>query len=239
MKAAILADTGQDLFLYPMDPDNRPLSQWSTHKVAVTERGFPNVGFYEFDMDDIDINFDYAIFANDAVPTNWTVALRQLSFEAQRLEQAQYQARESIEESIDDVTKLLTGGKVVQVAPVAITGEIKSPVIIGDDYTTETGRAFKWLVSGVALDINKTTGFFGARRGGTQAFLIEGDIAEVTVGGQDYWELTFDLPRLLSSELKETLYVYSVELQQSDPLLIVNVAVGNLKAVRDAVPAPI
>jgi hypothetical protein len=90
MKAAILADTGQDLYLYPIDPDNRPLSQWSTHRIAVIERGFPNLGLYEFDMDDIDINVDYALFANDAIPTNFTVALRQVSFEVQRLELSQY-----------------------------------------------------------------------------------------------------------------------------------------------------
>jgi len=90
MKAAILADTGQDLYLYPIDPDNRPLSQWSTHRVPVVERGFPNQGLYEFDMGDIDIDVDYALFASDAIPTNFTVALRQVSFEVQRLERLQF-----------------------------------------------------------------------------------------------------------------------------------------------------
>jgi len=238
MKAAILADTGQDLYLYPIDPDNRPLSQWSTHRIQVIERGFPNLGLYEFDTEDVDINFDYAIFANDAVPTNWTVALRQLSFEAQRLEQAQDQARESIEESIDDVTKLLTGGKVVQDAPVTATGVITGPIVIGDDYLAASGRAFVWYFQPQDYAIENAKFWFGGEpvgMKGAPGWLVEGTVEADTLEGDPVWKCTAELTEGETSVLERRIYDWSAQLREGTSKRVTK-RIGNVRVVRGFTP---
>jgi hypothetical protein len=224
MKASILADSGQDLFLYPIDPDNKPLQQWSTHRTPLTERGFPNFGLYEFELDDIDINVDYALFADDAIPTNWSAALRQVSFEVQR-----------IEANVDSTAKLLTGGRVVQVSPVTATGQIAGPIVAGDDYLAANGRAFVFYFAPQTFDLATAEFWFGGQTQRGTGWLVQGTVEADTLEGEAVWKGTAELTQEETSALQPRIYNWSAQVRNGTSEVITQ-RIGLVRVVRGFTP---
>jgi len=92
--------------------------------------------------------------------------------------------------------------------PVASTGTITSPIIIGDDYLAANGRAFQWTIAaitGYTLGTS-TCKFGGAYKDNT--WLVNGTVSDAGGGN---WTLSFDLPKTATVSLEEGYYSWSVE----------------------------
>ena len=104
----------------------------------------------------------------------------------------------------------VVSGSVTASSPVAPTGTINGPLIIGDDYLTANSRAFIWDVAAVTgLSAATATCSFGGDRNGT-GWLVSGSVTDL---GSSIWRLTFDLPRSSTSALEPGYYSWSVEVK--------------------------
>ena len=117
-------------------------------------------------------------------------------------------------DEIRDKTALITAGGTVNVTtPVTATGQLTSPLIIGDDYLAANGRRFRWTValpSGYV--IATSTARFGMRYEddeGLNTFVATGTVTDAT-GGNVY--LDFDVAKTVTGTLRPGWYQWSVEI---------------------------
>jgi hypothetical protein len=123
-----------------------------------------------------------------------------------------------IEQDIATVTSLLKGGRVTQVSPVSATGEIISPIVIGDDYLDVSGRAFIWYFQPGTFDVANARCFFGGETTSTNSnWLVEGAVTADTLDGDPVWKLTFELTGQETGALQPRVYNWSVELRGPSP----------------------
>jgi hypothetical protein len=131
-------------------------------------------------------------------------------------------------DEIRDKTALLSnGGTVYVTSPVTATGQLTSPLIIGDDYLAANGRRFRWTValpSGYV--IATSTARFGMRYEddeGVNEFVATGTVTDAT-GGNVY--LDFDVAKTVTGELRPGWYQWSVEIVSATGVEITRVKSG-------------
>jgi hypothetical protein len=132
-------------------------------------------------------------------------------------------------DAILDKALLITSTNVTSSNPVTSTGQITSPVFIGDDYLHANGRAFSWTIaarSGVTAAT--ATCFFGGSYG-TSTWLVQGTFVD---NGISTWTLRFDLPKTITGSLVAGFYAWSVELRNAAGTEITEVASGRNVDVR-------
>jgi len=129
---------------------------------------------------------------------------------------------------IRDRTALITAGGTVNVStPVTATGQLTSPLIIGDDYLAANGRRFRWTValpSGYV--IATSTARFGMRYEddeGVNEFISTGTVTDAT-GGNVY--LDFDVAKTVTGTLRPGWYEWSVEIVSATGVEITQVKSG-------------
>jgi len=131
-------------------------------------------------------------------------------------------------DTIRDKTALITaGGTVYVTSPVTATGQLASPLIIGDDYLAANGRRFRWTVelpSGYV--IATSTARFGMRYEddeGVNSFIATGTVTDAT-GGNVY--LDFDVAKTITGALRPGWYEWSVEIVSATGVEITRVKSG-------------
>jgi hypothetical protein len=131
-------------------------------------------------------------------------------------------------DEIRDKTALITaGGTVYVTSPVTATGQLTSPLIIGDDYLAANGRRFRWTValpSGYV--IATSTARFGMRYEddeGVNEFIATGTVTDAS-GGNVY--LDFDVAKTVTSTLRPGWYEWSVEIVSAAGVEITRVKSG-------------
>jgi len=105
------------------------------------------------------------------------------------------------------------GGTVYATSPVTATGQLASPLIIGDDYLAANGRRFRWTVAlPSGYSIATSTARFGVRYEddeGVNSFVATGTVTDAT-GGNVY--LDFDVAKTVTGVLRPGWYEWSVEI---------------------------
>jgi hypothetical protein len=131
-------------------------------------------------------------------------------------------------DTIRDKTALITSGGTVNVStPVTATGQLASPLIIGDDYLAANGRRFRWTVelpSGYV--IATSTARFGMRYEddeGVNTFVSTGTVTDAT-GGNVY--LDFEVAKTVTGTLRPGWYEWSVEIVSATGVEITRVKSG-------------
>jgi hypothetical protein len=131
-------------------------------------------------------------------------------------------------DEIRDKTALITAGGTVNVStPVTATGQLASPLIIGDDYLAANGRRFRWTVelpSGYV--IATSTARFGMRYEddeGVNEFIANGTVTDATGGNV---HLDFDVAKTVTGDLRPGWYQWSVEIVSATGTEITRVKSG-------------
>jgi len=131
-------------------------------------------------------------------------------------------------DEIRDKTALITAGGTVNVStPVTATGQLTSPLIIGDDYLAANGRRFRWTValpSGYV--IATSTARFGMRyedEQGVNSFIATGTVTDATGGNV---HLDFDVAKTVTGILRPGWYEWSVEIVSATGVEITQVKSG-------------
>jgi hypothetical protein len=131
-------------------------------------------------------------------------------------------------DEIRDKTALITAGGTVNVStPVTATGQLASPLIIGDDYLAANGRRFRWTValpSGYV--IATSTARFGMRYEddeGVNSFIATGTVTDATGGNV---HLDFDVAKTVTGTLRPGWYEWSVEIVSATGTEITRVKSG-------------
>jgi hypothetical protein len=131
-------------------------------------------------------------------------------------------------DEIRDKTALITAGGTVNVStPVTATGQLASPLIIGDDYLAANGRRFRWTVelpSGYV--IATSTARFGMRyedEQGLNTFVATGTVTDATGGNV---HLDFDVAKTVTGTLRPGWYEWSVEIVSGSGVEITRVKSG-------------
>jgi hypothetical protein len=131
-------------------------------------------------------------------------------------------------DEIRDKTALLSnGGTVYVTSPVTATGQLASPLIIGDDYLAANGRRFRWTVelpSGYV--IATSTARFGMRYEddeGVNEFVATGTVTDATGGNV---HLDFDVAKTVTGTLRPGWYQWSVEIVSATGTEITRVKSG-------------
>jgi hypothetical protein len=131
-------------------------------------------------------------------------------------------------DEIRDKTALLSnGGTVYVTSPVTATGQLTSPLIIGDDYLAANGRRFRWTVelpSGYV--IATSTARFGMRYEddeGVNEFIATGTVTDATGGNV---HLDFDVAKTVTGLLRPGWYQWSVEIVSATGTEITRVKSG-------------
>lgn len=121
---------------------------------------------------------------------------------------------EGILDEIRDKTALIQAGGTVNVStPVTSSGQIASPLIIGDDYLAANGRRFRWTVplpSGYVIATSSAK--FGMRYQddqGVNSFVATGTVTDATGGNV---HLDFDVAKTVTGTLRPGWYEWSVEI---------------------------
>jgi hypothetical protein len=130
--------------------------------------------------------------------------------------------------SVKSQADLIQAGGTVNVStPVTATGQLASPLIIGDDYLAANGRRFRWTValpSGYV--IATSTARFGMRYEddeGVNEFIATGTVTDAT-GGNVY--LDFDVAKTVTGTLRPGWYEWSVEIVSATGVEITRVKSG-------------
>jgi hypothetical protein len=131
-------------------------------------------------------------------------------------------------DEIRDQTALLTsGGTVYVTSPVTSTGQLASPLIIGDDYLAANGRRFRWTVAlPPGYVIATSTARFGMRyedEQGLNTFVATGT---VTDAGSGNVHLDFDVAKTVTGTLRPGWYQWSVEIVSATGVEITQVKSG-------------
>jgi hypothetical protein len=122
---------------------------------------------------------------------------------------------------------ITSGGTVYVTSPVTATGQLASPLIIGDDYLAANGRRFRWTVelpSGYV--IGTSTARFGMRyedEQGLNTFVSTGTVTDATGGNV---HLDFDVARTVTGTLRPGWYQWSVEVVSGSGVEITRVKSG-------------
>jgi hypothetical protein len=132
-------------------------------------------------------------------------------------------------DEIRDKTALITAGGTVNVStPVTATGQLASPLIIGDDYLAANGRRFRWTVelpSGYV--IATSTARFGMRyedEQGVNSFIKTGTVSDAGSGNV---YLDFDLTKEVETGLlRPGWYEWSVEIVSGSGVEVTRVKSG-------------
>jgi hypothetical protein len=131
-------------------------------------------------------------------------------------------------DEIRDKTALLSnGGTVYVTSTVTATGQLASPLIIGDDYLAANGRRFRWTVelpSGYV--IGTSTARFGMRYEddeGVNEFIATGTVTDATGGNV---HLDFDVAKTVTGTLRPGWYEWSVEIVSGSGVEITRVKSG-------------
>jgi hypothetical protein len=132
-------------------------------------------------------------------------------------------------DTIRGQTALITsGGTVYVTSPVTATGQLASPLIIGDDYLAANGRRFRWTVelpSGYA--IATSTARFGMRyedEQGVNSFIKTGTVSDAGSGNV---YLDFDLTKEVETGLlRPGWYEWSVEIVSGSGVEVTRVKSG-------------
>jgi hypothetical protein len=132
-------------------------------------------------------------------------------------------------DEIRDKTALITAGGTVNVStPVTATGQLTSPLIIGDDYLAANGRRFRWTVelpSGYV--IATSTARFGMRYEddeGVNSFIKTGTVSDAGSGNV---YLDFDLTKEVETGLlRPGWYEWSVEIVSGSGVKVTRVKSG-------------
>ncbi len=125
-------------------------------------------------------------------------------------------------------TDLITAGGTVNVtSPVTATGQLASPLVIGDDYLAANGRRFRWTValpSGYV--IATSTARFGMRYEddeGVNSFIATGTVTDATGGNV---HLDFDVAKTVTGTLRPGWYEWSVEIVSGTGVEVTRVKSG-------------
>ena len=107
--------------------------------------------------------------------------------------------------------------------PVASTGQITTPIVIGDDYLAANGRAFQWTIAALTGYVvgTATCKFGGSYK--TNTWLVTGTVTDV---GSGNWTISFDLPKASTAALDEGYYSWSVEVMSAGGTEITRVRSG-------------
>jgi hypothetical protein len=122
---------------------------------------------------------------------------------------------------------ITSGGTVYVASPVTATGQLASPLIIGDDYLAANGRRFRWTValpSGYV--IGTSTARFGMRYEddeGVNEFIATGTVTDATGGNV---HLDFDVAKTVTGTLRPGWYQWSVEIVSATGTEITRVKSG-------------
>ena len=135
-------------------------------------------------------------------------------------------------DAIRDKTNLITTGTIESSIAVTSSGQINSPLIIGDDYLAANGRAFQWTValpSGYVLGTSTCKfGMSYSDETGSYSFIATGT---VTDAGSGNVLLSFDVPKSTTSALAAGWYRWSVEIANASGTEITRVASSANKLV--------
>jgi hypothetical protein len=130
-------------------------------------------------------------------------------------------------DEIRDKTALITSGTVNTALPVTASGQITSPLVIGDDYLAANGRAFSWTV---ALPIGFVAATASCKFGmrfedeqGVNSFVSTGTVADVGSGNVT---LSFDVAKTVTGTLRPGWYDWSVEIVSASGTEITRVKSG-------------
>jgi hypothetical protein len=131
-------------------------------------------------------------------------------------------------DEIRDKTALITAGGTVNVTtPVTASGQLASPLIIGDDYLNANGRAFSWTVALPSGFVAATaTCKFGMRYEddqGVNSFIQSGTVIDAGSGNVT---LRFDVAKAVTELLRPGWYDWSVEIASASGTEITRVKNG-------------
>jgi hypothetical protein len=132
-----------------------------------------------------------------------------------------------LDEIRDQTALIQAGGTVTVSSPVTTSGQLSSPLIIGDDYLAANGRRFRWTVplpSGYV--IATSTAKFGMRYEddeGVNSFIAAGTVSDAGSGNV---YLDFDVARSVTGTLRPGWYEWSVEIISASGTEITRVKSG-------------
>jgi hypothetical protein len=130
-------------------------------------------------------------------------------------------------DEIRDKTALITSGTVNTALPVTASGQITSPLVIGDDYLAANGRAFSWTVALPTGFVAATASCkFGMRfedEQGVNSFVSTGTVTDVGSGNVT---LSFDVAKTVTGTLRPGWYDWSVEIVSASGTEITRVKSG-------------
>ena len=135
---------------------------------------------------------------------------------------------EGILDQIRDQTALIQAGGTVTVStPVTASGQLASPLIIGDDYLNANGRSFSWTVALPSGFVAATaTCKFGMRYEddqGVNSFIQSGTVIDA---GNGNVTLRFDVAKAVTGLLRPGWYDWSVEIASASGTEITRVKSG-------------
>jgi hypothetical protein len=134
---------------------------------------------------------------------------------------------EGVLDAIKDKTDLITSGTVYTALPVTSSGQITSPLVIGDDYLASNGRAFNWTVALPTGFVAATASCrFGMRfedEQGVNSFIATGT---VTDAGSGNVTLSFDVAKTVTGTLRPGWYDWSVEIVSASGVEVTRVKSG-------------
>jgi len=134
---------------------------------------------------------------------------------------------EGVLDAIKDKTDLITSGTVYTALPVTSSGQITSPLVIGDDYLAANGRAFSWTVALPTGFVAATASCrFGMRfedEQGVNSFIATGT---VTDAGSGNVTLSFDVAKTVTGDLRPGWYDWSVEIVSASGVEVTRVKSG-------------
>ncbi|MGB7325851.1 MAG: hypothetical protein WBD31_13335 [Rubripirellula sp.] len=115
---------------------------------------------------------------------------------------------------IEGKTGLIGTGSATVSAPVAESGVISGPIVIGDDYLAANGRSFDWTIDAVpGIAVGNAVCRFGASSNYAGRFSVVGVVSDAS---DDKWLLRFELPKSVTSTLTQGALDWSVEVRDGD-----------------------
>lgn len=132
-----------------------------------------------------------------------------------------------LDEIRDQTALIQAGGAVTVSTPVTASGQLASPLIIGDDYLNANGRAFSWTVALPSGFVAATaTCKFGMRYEddqGVNSFIQSGTVIDAGSGNVT---LRFDVAKAVTGLLRPGWYDWSVEIASASGTEITRVKSG-------------